>query len=166
METDKKTVSLVEDETNILLSLKRELHTWAQENDLEIHTTEPAKNALRFLEQNANRTIIIISDLRMAEMKGSVFLLEEKSVYPEIVTFLLTFYSDVEEIVVSVRKGDLILLCSCEPMGNGGNIPMTAILKTVPFCDAFHQRLIDLILSKSEKPEATTDFTIISAQIH
>ncbi len=99
------TVLLVDDEPNILMALKRELHEWASENNLDIATAASAQQGLRFLETNAERTALIVSDLRMPETLGSDFLIEVKSLYPKIITLLLTGYSDTEEIVKAVSAG-------------------------------------------------------------
>lgn len=105
MTEDVRTVLLVDDEPNILMALKRELHSWANENKLEIATVTSAQQGLRFLENNAERTALIVSDLRMPETLGSDFLIEVKGRYPKIITLLLTGYSDTEEIVKAVSAG-------------------------------------------------------------
>jgi sigma-B regulation protein RsbU (phosphoserine phosphatase) len=96
---------LVDDEQNILMALKRELHDWAKTNKLEILTALSAKEALSILETRGAETELIISDLRMPEMKGSDFLVEARKVWPHIVTILLTGYSETEEIVKAVSSG-------------------------------------------------------------
>ena len=96
---------LVDDEQNILMALKRELHDWAKTNKLEILTALSAKEALGILETRGAETELIISDLRMPEMKGSDFLVEARKVWPHIVTILLTGYSETEEIVKAVSSG-------------------------------------------------------------
>lgn len=105
MENRTRCVILVDDEQNILLALKRELHEWARETGLEILTCLSAREALRLLETRAADTALIVSDLKMPEMKGSDFLLEVKKLYPDIVTLLLTGFSETEEIVKAVRAG-------------------------------------------------------------
>ena len=105
MENQGKCIILVDDEQNILFALKRELHEWAHEHALEILVATSAKEALEMLKTRANTTELIISDLKMPEMKGSDFLLEVKRLYPEIITILLTGYSETDEIVKSVQAG-------------------------------------------------------------
>lgn len=61
--------------------------------------------ALNILETRGDATIIIISDLRMPEMKGSDFLLAVKEKYPHIVSILLTGYSDTQEVIRAVSAG-------------------------------------------------------------
>jgi sigma-B regulation protein RsbU (phosphoserine phosphatase) len=50
-------------------------------------------------------TVIVVSDLKMPEMKGSDFLIKVKEKYPEIVTILLTGYSETEEVIKAVSAG-------------------------------------------------------------
>lgn len=96
---------LVDDEQNILLALKRELHHWAHEKNIEILTALSAKEGLLILESHGPETLIIISDLKMPEMKGSDFLLHVQKLYPRIVSLLLTGFSESAEIVKAVSAG-------------------------------------------------------------
>jgi sigma-B regulation protein RsbU (phosphoserine phosphatase) len=105
MENTHRKILIVDDEQNILLALKRELHDWARAHSLDVVLAPSAKEALSALETIAAETDLIISDLRMPEMKGSDFLLEVKRVYPHIITILLTGYSETEEIVKAVSAG-------------------------------------------------------------
>lgn len=98
-------ILLVDDEQNILFAIKRELHTWATERNIELVTALSAKEGLRFLEDEAKNVVLIVSDLRMPEMKGSDFLLAVKDQYPWIVTILLTGFSETEEIIKAVSAG-------------------------------------------------------------
>jgi len=98
-------ILLVDDEQNILFALKRELHQWAHDRNVEILTALSAKEGLSILEKRHEAIDVIVSDLRMPEMKGSDFLLEVKQKYPSIITLLLTGYSETGEIVKSVSAG-------------------------------------------------------------
>ena len=105
MDIQRKCIILVDDEQNILFALKRELHEWAHGHVLDILIATSAKEALETLKTRANDTELIISDLKMPEMKGSDFLLEVKKLYPDIITILLTGYSETDEIVKAVNAG-------------------------------------------------------------
>lgn len=98
-------ILLVDDERNILLALKRELHQWAREKNLEVLVATSGREGLQLLEKHGSAVEIIISDLRMPEMKGSDFLAEAKSKYPDILTIMLTGYSETEEIIKAVKTG-------------------------------------------------------------
>lgn len=100
-----KYLLLVDDEQNILSALKRELSDWAYEHGLEILTAGLAKIALDILAEKGNSTVIVMSDLKMPQMKGSDFLQIVKDTYPDIVTILLTGFSETEEVIKAVRAG-------------------------------------------------------------
>jgi len=105
MDTETRYVLLVDDEANILNSLRRELRNWSTQKGLAILTAESAQSALEILKEQAAATVIVVSDLRMPEMKGSDFLLAVHAAYPEIITILLTGYSETEEIAKAVKAG-------------------------------------------------------------
>jgi len=105
MDLNNGRILLVDDELNILKALERELHEWAKRNQLTITTAISAVEALGVLEAQAGNTVIVVSDLRMPEMKGSDFLLEVHRLYPDIITILLTGYSETPEIVKAVSAG-------------------------------------------------------------
>lgn len=96
---------LVDDEPNVLEALRRELHAWAAERSLTIETAANAGEALEKLKEIGHDTILIISDLKMPEMNGSEFLMRVKQEYPDIVSMLLTAYSETEDIAKAVRSG-------------------------------------------------------------
>lgn len=99
------TILFVDDEANILNSLKRELHQWSGAEKVRIVTAPSAREGLKILESEAERVMVIVSDLKMPEMKGSDFLLEVKRRWPEIVTILLTGFSETQEVMKAVKAG-------------------------------------------------------------
>lgn len=99
------TILFVDDEANILSALKRELRVWARDKDIEIETAQSARTALELLAENPGKFSAVVSDLRMPVMKGSDFLVEVKAKWPQIVTLLLTGYSEVEEVMKAVKAG-------------------------------------------------------------
>ena len=66
---------------------------------------ENPRDALAVLEKNRTVFWLIISDQRMPEMKGTVFLEKAKAISPETVCFLITAYTDIGAIMDSVNKG-------------------------------------------------------------
>jgi len=98
-------ILLVDDEQNILRALSRELREWSNAHGIQLLTAISAVEGLRILTEKAPQTVIVVSDLRMPEIKGSDFLLTVHELYPDIVTILLTGYSEVEEIVKAVSAG-------------------------------------------------------------
>jgi Serine phosphatase RsbU, regulator of sigma subunit len=100
-----RAILLVDDEDNIRIAIKRELHDWARNNHIEILTADSAKNALHTLETSVMEIAIVISDLRMPEMKGSDLLIEVKQKHPKILTMLLTGFPDTTELMKAVSAG-------------------------------------------------------------
>jgi DNA-binding NtrC family response regulator len=98
-------ILLVDDEQNILNALSRELRDWAAEHELEILTADLGRKGLQILAERGGDTVIVVSDLKMPEMKGSDFLLSVRENYPDIVTILLTGFSETEEVIKAVRAG-------------------------------------------------------------
>jgi len=105
MNTAKQTILLVDDEPSITNALRRELEDWSEEHSIEIVTAISAQMGLHILESRGENTAIIISDLKMPEMKGSDFLLAVKEKYPHIVSILLTGYSETQEVIKAVSAG-------------------------------------------------------------
>jgi sigma-B regulation protein RsbU (phosphoserine phosphatase) len=104
-QTKATTILFVDDEANILNALKRELHGWARERALTIKTAPSAAIALNILESSASEIAVIVSDLKMPEMLGSDFLLEVKNRWPDIITVLLTGFSETQEVMKAVKAG-------------------------------------------------------------
>ncbi|HUX36577.1 MAG TPA: SpoIIE family protein phosphatase [Rectinemataceae bacterium] len=104
-ETSASVILFVDDEVNILNSLKRELHDWARESVLTIETAPSAREGLKRVEAGPESIAVIVSDLKMPEMKGSDFLLEVKRRWPDIVTILLTGFSETQEVMKAVQAG-------------------------------------------------------------
>ena len=104
-QTKANTILFVDDEANILTALKRELYGWAKERALVIKTAPSAAIALNIIESNASEIAVIVSDLKMPEMLGSDFLLEVKNRWPDIITVLLTGFSEPQEVMKAVKAG-------------------------------------------------------------
>ena len=105
MENAKQCMLLVDDEPNITNAIRRELADWAEERSIEIVTATSAQIGLNILQTRGASTAVIISDLKMPEMKGSDFLLAVKDKYPHIVSILLTGYSETDEVIKAVSAG-------------------------------------------------------------
>lgn len=105
MENAKQCMLLVDDEPNITNAIRRELADWAEERSIEIVTATSAQIGLNILQTRGPSTAVIISDLKMPEMKGSDFLLAVKDKYPHIVSILLTGYSETDEVIKAVSAG-------------------------------------------------------------
>ncbi len=94
------TVVMVDDEQNILQSLKRCFRR-------EQYTVVCAGSGAEGLKLVAATTniAVIISDQRMPEMNGSEFLTRTRELAPNATRMLLTGYSDMETTVAAMNEG-------------------------------------------------------------
>lgn len=97
----KPTVLLVDDEENILKSLRRTL----RRSQVEIVTATSGRDALYIMENT--EIDLIISDMRMPEMSGAEFLAEAARLYPNTIRILLTGYADLESTIAAVNEGKI-----------------------------------------------------------
>ncbi len=93
------TVLCVDDEQNILNSLKRLL----RKEDYQILTATGGIDGLKIL--NDNDVHLVISDQRMPEMSGIEFLAKVKGKHPDVIRIVLTGFTDVDSITDSINKG-------------------------------------------------------------
>ena len=93
------TVLCVDDERNILNSLKRLL----RREDYCFLTASSSVEGLEILKET--NVHLVISDQKMPDMTGIEFLSLVKERYPDIVRVILTGYTDVGLIAESVNKG-------------------------------------------------------------
>ncbi|MEL7399703.1 MAG: response regulator, partial [Pseudomonadota bacterium] len=100
-EATKPIVLLVDDEENILKSLRRTL----RRSEVEIVTATSGRDALYIMENTD--VDLIISDMRMPEMSGAEFLAEAAKTYPNTIRILLTGYADLESTIAAVNEGKI-----------------------------------------------------------
>ena len=77
---------------------------WCSDKKIEIISFTNPVEAFNALEIE-REVFLVISDLRMPEMLGSDLLLIIRDKYPDIITILLTGYSEVDEIMKAVKSG-------------------------------------------------------------
>ena len=92
-------ILLVDDEPNILSSLKRQLR-----GSYEVHTAEDPEKALAGLDRK-HPFAVVISDYRMPQMSGIDFLKEVKLKSPETTRMILTGYADLDNAIGAVNDG-------------------------------------------------------------
>ena len=97
----KHTVLCVDDEENILHSLKRLL----RKEDYRLLSASSGEKALEILKENYVN--LVISDQRMPNMNGTEFLAKVKECYPDAIRIMLTGYTDVDSITESINKGHI-----------------------------------------------------------
>ena len=101
MEDNRLCVLCVDDEENILNSLKRLLRN----ENYRLLTASNGPEGLRILREN--QVHVIISDQRMAEMSGIEFLACVKEEYPDTIRIILTGYTEVDTITEAINKGQI-----------------------------------------------------------
>ncbi|SDH60647.1 HD domain-containing phosphohydrolase [Propionivibrio dicarboxylicus] len=95
------TVLLVDDEPNILSSLRRLLRP----TGYRTITAESGRAGLEILEKE--HVDLVISDMRMPEMDGARFLEEVRNRWPGIVRILLTGYADISSTIAAINRGEI-----------------------------------------------------------
>jgi YesN/AraC family two-component response regulator len=93
------TILCVDDEENILNSLKRLL----RKESYRLLTAPSGADGLKLLEENSVH--LVISDQRMPQMDGTQFLAKVKEEYPDAIRIILTGYTNVDSITESINKG-------------------------------------------------------------
>ncbi len=102
----------VDDEPEILESLKDTLR-----RSFDVHTATSGPKGLVTLEAAPGEFALIISDMRMPVMSGTVFLREARRVAPNATRILLTGYADLDAAVRAVNDAQLFrfLTKPCSP---------------------------------------------------
>lgn len=101
MNVSRHTVLCVDDEENILHSIKRLL----RKEGYRLLTASSGVEALKILEEN--NVHLVLSDQRMPQMSGTEFLAEVKEEYPDVIRIILTGYTEVDSITESINKGNI-----------------------------------------------------------
>src|SRR6056297_830514 len=96
----KPVILLVDDEPDILQSLKRLLR-----HDFQIHIAESAQQALKILEEEPIH--VVMTDQRMPEMTGSELLTAMHDAEPDPIRIVFTGYADLKSMVNAVNSGQL-----------------------------------------------------------
>ncbi|ARU32199.1 two-component system response regulator [Sulfuriferula sp. AH1] len=95
------TLLFVDDESNILASLKRLFRPFGY----RILTAESGAQGLEILAREA--VDLVISDMRMPEMNGAQFLEKVREGWPETVRILLTGYAEIGATIDAINKGQI-----------------------------------------------------------
>jgi diguanylate cyclase (GGDEF)-like protein len=94
-----RTLLLVDDEANILTSLKRLLRR-------DGYTILTADSGLAGLELLARNSVdVIISDQRMPGMTGVEFLRRAKEIHPETIRMVLSGYTELQSVTDAINEG-------------------------------------------------------------
>lgn len=96
---NQKTVLCVDDEINVLRSLKRLLRN----EDYQLITANSGAEGIAVMAEE--EISVVLSDQRMPGMTGTEFLSIVKEKYPESVRVVLSGYADAATILDSINKG-------------------------------------------------------------
>lgn len=98
-EQNKFSVLLVDDEENVLKSLKRLF----MDEDFEVLTAASGREGLEIVGEK--EIAVILSDQKMPEMNGAEFLEKSREISPNSVRLILTGYADVNAAIAAINKG-------------------------------------------------------------
>jgi adenylate cyclase len=102
----RKTLLLVDDDADVLLSLSRLVERMIP--NVDFITASSADEGLRIIESHP--IDVVVSDFRMPEKDGIQFLEEAKRRVPGLVTLMLTAYPSQQIAQDAVKRGGVILL--------------------------------------------------------
>lgn len=97
---DQKTILFVDDEENILSSLRRLM----RKEPWQTLFANSAKDGLQTMQQQ--KVDLVVSDMRMPDMDGFVFLKQVTDLYPETIRVILTGDAD-KDTVVSMLQNEI-----------------------------------------------------------
>ncbi|MCB9493820.1 MAG: response regulator [Desulfobacteraceae bacterium] len=99
----KHKILVIDDEPGILKAVKRIL----RKIPCSVEITDSPEKGLEILKNEKPPFSLIISDQRMPEMKGAVFLEKAKAISPHAIRFLITGYTDMDALVDAINKGGI-----------------------------------------------------------
>lgn len=99
MEEKRHRILAVDDEVNILSSLRRLL----RRENYELLTANSAEEGLKILKQG--EVDLIISDQRMPGMQGVEFLKKAMELCPDTIRIILSGYTDINAITAAINEG-------------------------------------------------------------
>jgi DNA-binding NtrC family response regulator len=100
MATPKHAVLLVDDEPEILFSLRGLLR-----REFELYTAESGAQALEILKQHPVQ--VIMTDQRMPQMTGTELLKRSQDECPEAIRIVFTGYADIKAVVDAINQGQI-----------------------------------------------------------
>lgn len=95
------TILIVDDEPNVIASLKR-IFT---DEPYEMHSAAGALEGIEILKNNPIK--VVISDERMPEISGSEFLATVREQFPYVIRIMLTGHASIEAAMKAINKGEI-----------------------------------------------------------
>ena len=99
-------IIIVDDDEQVLRAIQRDVRNKYRE-DYRIAASQSANETLDLLKElklKNESVAMLISDQRMPEMEGILFLEKAKEIYPDAKQVLLTAYSDIEAAIAAINK--------------------------------------------------------------
>jgi len=137
----KPNILFVDDEQNILDSLRVMLHSMRAQWDMNF--ANGGVEALRLLEEKFYD--VVVSDMRMPYMDGSQLLKEIQSRYPETVRMILSGYSEQSSVMRTVKIAHQFLNKPCRPEEF-----KKSILNALQLRDVLQSKHLKQLISKIE----------------
>lgn len=134
----------VDDETSILSSLRRLFRA----HGYQVLTAESGQAGLELLQTQP--VDLVISDMRMPEMDGVVFLEHVRQRHPHILRLLLTGYADVSSIMGAINRGEIYRYISKPWDENDIVLTVQAALERTAL-EREKKRLEALVLAQNEE---------------
>lgn len=98
-------IIIVDDDELVLRAIQRDIR-YKYHNEYKIAAASSANEALELIKElklKNETAALFISDQRMPEMEGVVFLEKTKEIYPDAKSVLLTAYSDIEVAIKAIN---------------------------------------------------------------
>ncbi|MGP0066985.1 MAG: ATP-binding protein [Isosphaeraceae bacterium] len=100
MERRRHTLLVVDDEVDVLDSLRHQFH-----RTYRVLTCPSGAQAIQLLE--ANEVEVILTDQRMPGMSGDMLLRQARELKPDTVRMLFTGYADIQAVINAVNEGHI-----------------------------------------------------------
>ena len=100
MEQRRHTLLIVDDEVDVLESLRHQFH-----RTYRVLTAGSGGQAMSVLD--TNEVQLILSDQRMPGMQGDAFLSQARRLQPDAIRMLFTGYADIQAVINAVNEGHI-----------------------------------------------------------
>ena len=100
MEQRRHTLLIVDDEVDVLESLRHQFH-----RTYRVLTAGSGGQAISVLDTNDVQ--LILSDQRMPGMQGDAFLSQARRLQPDAIRMLFTGYADIQAVINAVNQGHI-----------------------------------------------------------
>jgi thioredoxin reductase (NADPH) len=99
-------ILIIDDDSQVLRAIQRDIRN-EYRNEYKVAATQSAVEALEVIKELKLKNEVVallISDQRMPEMEGVVFLEKAAEIFPEAKKVLLTAYSDIDAAIKAINK--------------------------------------------------------------